>query len=109
MAGRDCATCKGGGPRRPRISARMSGRAASWGGYPLASYPGCTDLYSGPREGDSIFVVLRGFEGERLFKRSQLGEMQEYAKETRSTPEGLPTTAVCRQAIIDLFGDAPSE
>jgi hypothetical protein len=74
------------------------------GGYTLATYPGCTVLYRGPSEGMSIFVVGRNTENERLFPFGELIEASEYAKESFDVIENLPTTAMCADAVISVYG-----
>lgn len=74
-----------------------------YGGYTMLAYEGCTDLYRGPGEADSAYLVARNTEQERMFKRSQLAEATQYAIETRQQIENLPLTALCAQAVEVLL------
>lgn len=76
------------------------------GGYLLASYPDCTQLYRGPAESDSTFVVGRNTEFERLFRRADLTAATQYAIETHQQIENLPNTALCQQAVGALLASA---
>jgi hypothetical protein len=50
-------------------------RSVGGGQYPLYSYKGCTTLHStGPYAGRSVYVVARGSDQERLFRKDQLVE-----------------------------------
>ena len=106
MAG--CQRCGGGTPRRILRSAVSSGPPAANGAYPLAGYPDCAALHTGEFIGNSIFVVGRLTEHERLFKRSQLGEASDYSKGTADRGnlniENLPTTALCDEAVLAVYG-----
>lgn len=73
------------------------------GGFALAAYPDCTTLYRGVFEGDSIYIVGRNTEFERLFKRSDLNEATQYTIDTRQQIENIPTTGLCGQAVLDLL------
>lgn len=100
-----CSKCGGRGPTTPPIvTAAIRARAVN-DAYRLASYPDCTDLYRGPWEGESTYVVARGTAEERLFRRGQgLPEASAYARATKTVLENLPNTQLCRQAVIDVFG-----
>ncbi len=69
----------------------------------MMTYPGCTTLYRGPLEGDSIYVVARQTPDERLFKRDNLTEATQWAIETREQLENIPTVALCADAVIAVF------
>lgn len=68
------------------------------------TYPDCEVLYTGRWEGDSIYVVGRSTENERLFRRDDLAEATEYTIATRDQIENIPTTGLCAQAVVDLLG-----
>lgn len=78
------------------------------GGYLLATYPGCTTLHQGAYEGDSIYVVGRNTEFERLFARSDLAAATDYAIQTEQQIENIPTTGLCDQAVLDIYAPAPA-
>lgn len=99
---KDCAPCRGGGPRKQRLSAVVRGGSPS-GGYPLAGYPDCTNMHTGQFAGDSVIVIGRLTQGERMFRRRDIDEADAYAKSTRLTIESIPTTALCDRAVVDLF------
>ena len=73
------------------------------GGYLLATYPDCTTLHDGAYLGNSIYVVGRNTEFERLFQRQMLAEASAYAREVRQAIENLPTAALCHQAVMDVY------
>lgn len=74
------------------------------GGYLLGAYPNCSELHLGAYQGTSIYVVGRNTEFERLFRRSDLDQATAYALETKQQIENLPTTALCDQAVLDVYG-----
>lgn len=73
----------------------------------LYNYPDCTELYPsyGPSAGTGVYIVGRGTEAERLFKRSELAEASAYANEDRQRRlESKPTTSLCADAVIAVYG-----
>lgn len=74
------------------------------GGYLLGTYPGCEDLHLGEFQGNSIYVVGRNTEFERLFKRTDLSIASDYAREVRQSIENLPTAALCDAAVLAVYG-----
>lgn len=99
-----CSSCNGTTKRKQFLSATAV--APSAGGYPLMMFAACTQLYRGPHEGDSIYVVGRGTKAEKLFLRAALGDASDYGKQTRQTIENIPTTALCQQAIEQVYQEA---
>lgn len=73
------------------------------GGYLLLSYPDCETLHLGDFQGTSIYVVGRNTEFERLYKRTDLTEASAYAREVKQSIENLPTSALCDQAVVDVY------
>jgi hypothetical protein len=73
------------------------------GGYLLANYPGCTELYHGPLEGESVYIVGRNTEDERMFKRIDLAEATEWTLEHKAQIENIPIVGLCQEAIEALF------
>lgn len=73
------------------------------GGYLLSSYDGCTTLYRGPLEGESVYVVGRNTPDEKLFKRNMLAEATDYTIEHRASIENIPIVGLCAEAIADLY------
>jgi len=73
------------------------------GGYLLDTYPGCTELYRGVLEGESVYAVGRMTEFERLFKRVDLTPATTYAIETRQQLENIPIVGLCAQAVEALY------
>lgn len=73
------------------------------GGYGLGSYPGCTALYTGPLEGESVYVVGRNTADERLFKRSDLVTATEWTLEHKAQIENIPIVGLCGEAIEALY------
>lgn len=103
MAGCGC----GSSSRQRRLARTMSaGPPNGQGSYPLGSFPGCTDIYSGPLDGESTIVVGRLTAGERLFPRIRFAEASDYAVEVRSGIENLPNSGLCRQAVEDAWAPA---
>lgn len=87
------------------VSARST--YPSNGGYPLVSYPDCEALYpgDGPSAGSNVYVVDRGGEHEKLFKRNELSAASIYAREHNVTGfENLPTTVLCGDAVVAVYG-----
>lgn len=80
-------------------------RPSSQGSYRLAAYPDCTKLHStGPYAGRSIYVVARGTDQERLFRKDKLVEAAAYAREIRSSSlENVPTSALCDEAVLAVY------
>lgn len=74
------------------------------GSYPLYTYPDCTALHTGAFQGMSIYVVARGTDQERLFRRLELVAAADYAKSVRAQIENLPTAALCDRAVLDVYG-----
>ena len=71
----------------------------------LATYPDCTRPYfGGPNVGTSVFVVGRNTEHEKLFRKNQFEEAEDWAVEHKVWLENTPTTALCYDAIVDLLG-----
>lgn len=73
------------------------------GGYLLATYPDCTTLHQGAYAGDSIYVVGRNTEFEKLFRRKDLASATSYTIDTKQQIENIPTTGLCDQAVLDLY------
>lgn len=86
---------------RDAIQTRNSGSAGS---YPLFGYQGCETLYTGRWEGFSVYVVARETSEERLFAKGQLVEASIYAREVKAQIENLPTAALCRDAVVAVYG-----
>lgn len=80
-----------------------SSEPTSDGGYELAAYPNCSQMYRGKWEGQSIFAVGRLTTDERLFKFTQLAEASSYANTVRAPIESLPSAAICQEAVEDLY------
>lgn len=73
------------------------------GGYVLQSFPGCTALYRGPLEAESVYVVGRNTADERLFKRSDLAEATEWVMANKLELENIPIVGLCAEAIELLY------
>ncbi len=73
-------------------------------GYPTLTYPDCARVYSGPNAGTGIFAVGRNTEFERFFPRSEMAEAEAWAKENRAHLENLPTSALCHDLVIVVYG-----
>jgi hypothetical protein len=69
----------------------------------LATYPDCTVLYTGQYDGDSIYIVGRNTEFEKLFNRQDLAAATTYAIETGQQIENIPNTGLCAQAVLDVY------
>jgi hypothetical protein len=63
------------------------------GGYLLSTYEGCTALYKGPLEGESVYVVGRNTPDEKLFKRNMLAEATDYTIEHKASIENIRSSA----------------
>ena len=98
-----CSSCGG---RVKRVETLRTARAVPTrnGGYLLATYPDCEVLHLGAWQGTSIYVVGRNTELERLFKRTDLTEASAYAREVKQSIENLPSSALCDQAVVDVYG-----
>lgn len=94
------------GNRAARLEVLRTSRAAPtrFGGYLLATYPDCTVLHLGAFQGTSIYVVGRNTEFERLFRREDLVTASQYARDSSQSIENIPTTALCDQAVLDVYG-----
>lgn len=103
------------GKRRPCNCGRPAGlaglahaKSASKTAYPLGKYPECTDLYPayGPSAGTGIYLIGRGTDEEKMFARNKLAEASAYATEVSPsrTLEIAATTALCKDAVIDVYG-----
>lgn len=101
MACKKCGV-SGSSARKAIVSASTSSRLS----YPMAGYPNCSTLYAGPHEGDSLYVVGRLTEHERVFTRAHLGAASTYAREVRLDLENIPTTALCDRAVVDAFAQS---
>jgi len=91
--------------RQNRILTAVTRRSVG-GAYPLTGvYSDCTATYpaDGPHAGDSLYVVGRGSEHQRLFPRRELGSASAYAREVKAQIENLPTTSLCAQAVTDTL------
>lgn len=73
------------------------------GGFSLATYPNCTTLHHGEFQGESVYIVGRNTEFERLFRRADLAEATEYTITTRQQIENIPTSGLCDEAVLDLL------
>lgn len=73
------------------------------GGYLLLNYPGCSVLHTGSHVGDSVYVVGRNTEFEEMFTRAELAEATEAAIANKLSIENIPASALCDQAVSDLF------
>jgi len=78
-------------------------------GYTLATYPDCTERHRGQWQGTTIYVVGRHTDSERLFRRDQLTEAAEWARENKVTIEALATADLCDQAVIDTYSPAAAQ
>lgn len=94
--------CSSAAKRREMLRTSRSAPTRD-GGYLLLSYPNCHDLHLGAHQGDSVYVVGRNTELEKLFVRHDLAAATQYAIDHKLGIENLPTTAICDQAINDLF------
>lgn len=76
------------------------------GGYPLGSYPECTELYPayGPSAGTGIYVAGRGSDHETLFGRTELVAASQFCRANKVKLESVPTTALCNEAVIAVYG-----
>jgi len=94
------------GNRAARAETLRTARAAPtrFGGYLLATYPDCMVLHLGAFQGTSIYVVGRNTEFERLFRREDLVAASQYARDVTQSIENIPTTALCDQAVLDVYG-----
>ena len=76
---------------------------------PLARYPDATEPYHGQFTGASVFVVARGTDKERLFRKLQADDATRYAM-TQGTPgealtiDHLHSTSLAHQAMVELLG-----
>lgn len=93
------------GRRATRLETLRTSRSVPTrdGGYILGGYPDCTALHLGAFQGSSIYVVGRNTSFERLFKRTDLAEASTYAREVKQAIENLPTSALCDQAVLDVY------
>lgn len=89
---------------RREVLRTASNAPTKGGGYLLMTYPDCSTLYRGAWEGTSIYVVGRNTEFERLFKRADLPLATDYALGTKQQIENLPTTGLCQDAVVDVYG-----
>lgn len=98
-----CTACGGGGITPEMRTIRQT--YATAGRFQLANYPNCTELYHGPNEGESVFMVARGTLSERLFTRKQLAEASAYSNTLKgSIVEAAATAELCHDAVVDLLG-----
>lgn len=81
-------------------------RSPGLGSYPLLTYPDCQALHRGAFQGLSVYIVGRGREEERLFRREQLIEADTYARSVNRSIENVPTAALCDQAVLDVYAPA---
>jgi hypothetical protein len=76
---------------------------------PLAQFTPCSDPYHGQFTGASVFVVARGTDKERLFRKLQADDATRYAM-TQGTPgealtiDHLHSTSLCHEAMVELLG-----
>jgi hypothetical protein len=77
-------------------------------GYQLYTYPDCTTLHDGAYVGLTIFVVSRGTNEERLFKRNDLAAASDYSKTVFGRIEAIATADLCDQAVIDTYEGVPA-
>ena len=73
--------------------------------YELASHPGCSTPYSGKHRAETVFVIGIGEEGERLFRIKDRKDAVAYAKSTKLLLLRLHATQLCRDALVELFGE----
>lgn len=83
--------------------------ADEYGLLPLAQYPNASEPYHGQFTGASVFVVGRGTEKERLFRKVQADDATRYAMAEGSTGETLTidhlhSTSLCHEAMVSLLG-----
>ncbi len=97
-----CSECRSGRTARLIMSAAVRAPQMI---YALASYPDCATPHpaDGTHAGDSLYVVGRGTRDEMIFRRSNLAEASRYARDVNKTLENIPTTALCDQAVLDVF------
>lgn len=83
----------------------QTAQASGSGLYPLYTFQGCTELHStGPYAGRSIYIVARGTDQERLFRRDQLAGAAAYARSIKSSNlENAPTAALCDAAVLAVY------
>lgn len=97
-----CGACSGKSTRPRMLSARATPTPS--GGFQLTTYPTCERLHQGAFAGESVYVVGRGTKNEQLFKRSELAQASQHAKDHRATIENLPTTSLCDEAVLAVYG-----
>lgn len=74
----------------------------------LASYPDCTQPYSGRQRSSSVFVVglpSPSPDDERIFLRSDSKAAIAYARETRLRLHHLAASQLCHDAMVEFFGE----
>lgn len=99
--------CGCGQPQKDQLATMAMGSSPDLRGmYALRGYPGCAESYRGRLEGTSVYVVGRGSEHEKLFRRDQLHEASDHSKATRLIIENLPSAMFCKQAVEDLYAEA---
>lgn len=82
-----------------------AGRTNTIGMYDLASYPDCTEPYSGSDGRRGIFIVARGRPEERLFVDADAVAAANYAKEVNAPFVRVPARSLCDTAVRDLLAE----
>lgn len=103
-----CAAC-GGGNAQQQMETMNQSYPDRNGMWKLGSYPGCTESYRGKYEGLSVYVVGRNTPIERIYGRDDYAGAVAFLKSAfpeRPTIEKLPSSGICRQAVIFAFEGA---
>lgn len=70
----------------------------------LASYPDCTETYSGEKNRQAVYVAGRGDPSlERLFLRKDVRAAGDYARSIRKPLVAYPAGALCAEAVEALM------
>jgi hypothetical protein len=76
---------------------------------PLARFGSCADAYHGQFSGASVFVIGRGTDQERLFRKAQQDDATRYAIDNGPGQDALTidhvhATTLCHDAVVELLG-----
>lgn len=70
----------------------------------LASAEECTEKYHGRWPSATVFILARGTENERLFRRGQKVEAGRLARTKQWTLDNVPADKLCHDQVEALFG-----
>ena len=72
--------------------------------YALALAPDCTQRYEGAYRRADVWIVARGTEFERLFRRADRVQANTLARRNNWTLDHVRADQLCHESVVELLG-----